>query len=183
MSEQIRMIAERMRELREIARYSMEEVASMLEIPVNEYVSYESGKKDIPIGFLNEFAARFNVDLTELLTGNSPKLHRYTLVRNDKGMCVKRRSPYQYHSLACNFINKKAEPFLVTVLPGNNSTVSLNTHPGQEFNYVLEGNLMIVIDGKELVLNKGDSLYFDATLPHGMKALDNERAKFLAIIF
>jgi mannose-6-phosphate isomerase-like protein (cupin superfamily) len=183
MSEQIKMIAERMRELRKIAGYSPDEVASLLNVTVNEYMGYEGGEQDIPIGFLNEFASKFDVDLTELLTGNSPKLHRYALVRNGKGMSVVRRTPYQYHSLAHNFVNKKAEPFLVTVLPGNNSSVSMNSHPGQEFNYVLEGNLMIVIDGKEFVLNKGDSLYFDATQPHGMKALDNVRAQFLAIIF
>jgi len=183
MSDQVRMIAQRMRELREIAGYTMDEAASMLKVPLDEYKGYESGEHDIPIGFLNDFADRFNVDLTELLTGNSPKLHRYALVRNGKGMSVERRAPYQYHSLAYNFINKKADPFLVTVLPGNNSTVSMNSHPGQEFNYVLEGSLMIVIDGKELILSKGDSLFFDATLPHGMKALDNEKAQFLAIIF
>jgi quercetin dioxygenase-like cupin family protein len=42
---------------------------------------------------------------------------------------------------------------------------------------------MIVIDGKEFVLNAGDSLYFDASLPHGMKAMESEPAEFLAIIF
>jgi quercetin dioxygenase-like cupin family protein len=183
MSEQILLIAARMRELREISGYTVEQVASMLNVPVNEYLEYESGNQDIPIGFLNEFANRFSVDLTELLTGNSPKLTRYSLVRNGKGISVVRRAPYKYQSLAYNFINKKAEPFLVTVLPGKTASVSMNSHPGQEFNYVVKGTLMIVIDGKEFVLNKGDSLYFDSTLPHGMKALDNEPAEFLAIIF
>lgn len=183
MSDQIRLIAARMRDLRDIAGFSEKEVASMLNISVDEYMGYESGSQDIPIGFLNEFANRFNVDLTELLTGNSPKLTRYSLVREGKGMIVERRAPYHYRSLAYNFINKKAEPFLVTVLPNENASVSMNSHPGQEFNYVVKGSLMIVIDGKEFVLNEGDSLYFDATLPHGMKAMDSEPAEFLAIIF
>lgn len=182
-SEQIKMIAARMRELREIAGYSYEEVASMLNVSTDEYISYENAAQDIPIGFLNEFANRFNVDLTELLTGKSPKLTRYALVRSGKGVNVERRAPYKYQSLAYNFINKKAEPFLVTVMPNGSSEISLNTHPGQEFNYVVEGTLMIVIDGKEFILNKGDSLYFDSNLPHGMKALGNQTAEFLAIIF
>ena len=183
MSEQIRLIAARMRELREIAGFTAQQVASMLNIASDEYTGYESGDQDIPIGFLNEFANRFNVDLTELLTGNSPKLTRYALVRDGKGMSVERRAPYQYHSLAYNFINKKAEPFLVTVCPDENASISKNSHPGQEFNYVLKGSLMIVIDEKGFVMNKGDSLYFDASLPHGMKALGSEAAEFLAIIF
>lgn len=183
MSEQIRLIAARMKDLREISGYTFEQVASMLNIPVEEYSAYESGTRDIPIGFLNEFANRFNVDLTELLTGNSPKLTRYALVRNGKGMSVERRAPYQYHSLAHNFIHKKAEPFLVTVLPNDNTSISTNSHPGQEFNYILKGTLLIVIDEKEFIMNQGDSLYFDASLPHGMKALGSEPAQFLAIIF
>jgi len=183
MSEQIRMIAARMKELREIAGFSVQQVASMLNITEDEYAGYESGNQDIPIGFLNEFANRFNVDLTELLTGKSPKLTRYSLVRNGKGMSVERRAPYQYHSLAYNFINKKAEPFLVTVQPNENSQVSKNSHPGQEFNFILKGTMIIVIDDKEFVMNQGDSLYFDATLLHGMKALGSEPAQFLAIIF
>lgn len=182
MSEQIKMIAARMRELREIAGYSPEEVASMLNVSEEDYSAYESASQDIPIGFLNEFANRFNVDLTELLTGNSPKLTRYSLVRSGKGVNVERRAPYKYQSLAYNFINNKAEPFLVTVLPNNNTAISMNSHPGQEFNYVVEGTLMIVIDGKEFILNKGDSLYFDSNLPHGMKALGNQTAEFIAVI-
>jgi quercetin dioxygenase-like cupin family protein len=60
--------------------------------------------------------------------------------------------------------------------------IHLNSHPGQEFNYVLEGTLKIVIDGHELVLEVGDSLYFDATKPHGMQAIGDQTARFLAII-
>ncbi len=183
MTEQIKMIATRMHELREISGLSINDTAALLKISVDDYTGYENGKKDIPIGILNEFAVKFNVDLTELLTGNSPKLHRYMLVRKGKGMRVERRAPYQYQSLAYNFAHKKAEPFLVTVHPSSTSDVPMNSHPGQEFNYVMEGTLLIIINGKEFVLNKGDSIYFDANLRHGMKALDDHSAEFLAIIF
>ena len=111
MSEQIKMIAARMRELREIAGYSYDDVASMLNISKEVYIAYENAAQDIPIGFLNEFANRFNVDLTELLTGKSPKLTRYSLVRSGKGVNVDRRAPYKYQSLAYNFINKRLSLF------------------------------------------------------------------------
>jgi quercetin dioxygenase-like cupin family protein len=47
---------------------------------------------------------------------------------------------------------------------------------------VMEGRLLLNIDGKDIVLNEGDSLYFDSTKPHGMQALDGKTVKFLAII-
>ena len=65
---------------------------------------------------------------------------------------------------------------------GDDEPVSLNSHPGQEFNLVLEGTLKIVIGKYELILHEGDALYFDSTYEHGMIALDNRPAKFLAVI-
>ena len=47
---------------------------------------------------------------------------------------------------------------------------------------MIEGSMKIVVDGKEMILEEGDSLYFDATKPHGMQALNGATAKFLAII-
>ena len=184
MSEQIRQIAARIKELREISGISVEELAREFNIPVELYKEYESGNADIPVSFLYEIANKFNVELTAILTGEGPRLRTYALVRNGKGVSVERRKEYKYQSLAYNFIDKKAEPFMVVVDPDSeDSPVHFNSHPGQEFNYVLEGTLKIIIDGHELILNEGDSLYFDSGYKHGMKAMNGKPAKFLAIIF
>lgn len=183
MSRQIEQIASRIKELREIAGVSMQSLAKKFNIPIETYQAYESGKSDIPVSFLYKISNEFKVEMTALLTGEGPRLHTYALVRKGKGVSVERRKEYKYQSLAYNFVNKKAEPFLVTVEPEpEDSPVHYNTHPGQEFNYVLEGKLKIIIDGHELILNEGDSLYFDSSRNHGMKALDNKPAKFLALI-
>jgi transcriptional regulator with XRE-family HTH domain len=180
---QLEQIAERIVELRNIAGISLESLAKGIRISTDTYRRYESGEVDIPIGVLYEVAGYFNIELTEILTGEAPKLHKYCIARKDRGVEVERRSPYRYQSLAYNFIHKKAEPFMVTAEPApENAKVSLNSHPGQEFDLVLEGKLMIVIDGKELVLDEGDSIFFDSGAEHGMKALGGARARFLAVI-
>lgn len=181
MSEQIKQIAQRIRELREISNFSVEELAKEFHITAEQYEQYESGNVDIPVSFLYAVANKFNVELTAILTGEDPKLHIYSLVRKGKGLKVERRKDYDYQNLAYNFVNKKAEPFLVTVQP-ENKKINFNTHVGQEFNYVIEGTLKIVIDKHEFILNEGDSLYFDSSYPHGMQALDGKPAKFLAVI-
>ena len=183
MSDQIKQIAARIKELREISGISIEDLAKEFKITAETYQEYESGNKDIPVSFLYEISNKFNVELTAILTGGGPKLHTYALVRKGKGISVDRRKQYKYQNLAYNFIQKKAEPFLVSVEPdAENAPMHFNSHPGQEFNYVLEGSLKIIINEHELVLNEGDSLYFDSGASHGMKALDNKPAKFLAII-
>ncbi len=181
MNEQIQLIAARIKELREIAGISAESFARELNIDTDEFLSYESGNTDIPVGFLYKVAHRFNLELSSLLRGDEPKLHVYSVVRKGKGLNVDRRKQYKYESLAFNFIHKKAEPFIVTVEPGA-STLEFNAHPGQEFNYVLEGTLMIVVDGHEIILNGGDCVYFDSGYKHAMKAMNDQRARFLAVI-
>ncbi len=183
MNEQIQLIAERIQELREIAGISAESFASELNIETELLLNYESGKTDIPVGFLYKLAHRFNMELSALLRGDEPKLHVYSVVRKGKGLNVDRRKQYRYENLAYNFIHKKAEPFIVTVSPDpENLPLEFNSHPGQEFNYVLEGTLMIVVDGHEIILNEGDSVYFDSGYQHAMKALNNQKSRFLAFI-
>ena len=125
------------------------------------------------------------MELSSLLTGEEPRLHGYCLTRAGKGVSVNRRHAYGYQALAANFRDKQAEPFLVTVDPHTHPAdghSALNSHPGQEFDYVLEGTLQITLGTHELVLEAGDSLFFDSGVPHGMKALNGQNAKFLALI-
>ena len=124
----------------------------------------------------------FKIELTEILTGKSPKLHNYCLVKDGEGIEVERYKGYKFQSLAFNFINKKVEPLLVTVEPEENKKMSLVTHPGQEFNYVLEGRIKIILGGNEIEMSKGDSIYFDPQYLTVKLHLITKLAKFITII-
>lgn len=183
MTEEMMQIARRIKELRDISGFSPETMAKETGITVDEYLLFESGAADIPVSFIYRIAQLFNVELTVLLGGNNPKLHIYGIVRKGKGLNLERRKQYKYENLAYNFLNKKAEPFMVTVDPGlPPESVHFNSHPGQEFNYVIEGTLLINIDGHELILNEGDSIYFNSGYRHMMKALNDKQVRFLAIV-
>ena len=115
--------------------------------------------------------------------GDEPKMSSYFVTRKNKGVAVERVKAYKYQSLAAGFAHRKGNPFLVTVHPKPEGTpIYRNTHPGQEFNYVLQGRMLIEVNGKQLILEEGDSIYFDSEQPHGMMALDGEKVCFLAII-
>ncbi len=183
MTEQIKQIAARIREIREISGVSAEVLALKLGLPEELYNRYESGDTDIPVGIVFEISEMFNVELSVLLGGNNPKLHVYSIVRKGKGLRLERRQQYRYESLAWNFMNKKAEIFMVTIDPKPEDTLlEFNSHPGQEFNYVLEGAMMTIIDGHEIILTEGDSIFFDSGYNHAMKALNNEQVRFLAMV-
>jgi len=182
MSQSIIQIAERVREVREISELTQNDAAQKLNISLETYIQYENTGMGIPISVLYEMARIFSVDLTELLTGKPPRLHNYCLVRDGEGVKVERYKGYDFQSLAFNFINKKVEPLLVTVEPEESKKISLVTHPGQEFNYILEGKIKVILGGNEIEMSKGDSVYFDPAIPHGQIALGGETARFLTII-
>lgn len=181
MTEKIGQIAVRLKGLRELEGLTQEEVSTQCGIPFELYMQYESGEIDIPVSFLYEVAEKFGVDLTAILTGENPRLKVYSHIKKGEGLSVDRRKEYEYQNLSYNFINKKAETFIVTV-PAESESIAENVHPGQEFNYMLQGRLEIMINGHSVIMEEGDSIYFDSTYPHGMRALDNKKAKFLAVI-
>jgi transcriptional regulator with XRE-family HTH domain len=183
MNEQIKQIAERIKEIREISGVSAETMADRLGVEREKYILYEEGDNDIPVGVIFNISELFNIELSVLLGGDNPKLRIYGIVRNGKGLRLERRKQYRYESLAFNFMHKKAEPFMVTIDPNPQDTfLEFNSHPGQEFNYVIRGTMLTNIDGHEVILNEGDSIYFDSGYKHAMKALNNDQVKFLAIV-
>ncbi len=182
MERQIIEIADRLKGMRETLEISLEKAAHTCETTVEQYLKYESGESDIPVSILHRMARHFGFDITTLLTGEQPHVHTFSLTRKGKGIMVQRRRSYNYESLASNFINRKADPYFVIVEPKEDPEMILNAHPGQEFNYVLEGQLKICIGDNELILNPGDSVYFDSALPHGMQAMNDRVARFLAVV-
>lgn len=181
MNTQIRQIAQRLRGLRDALELTVAQAAMKTGIPEADIIRYESGESDIPISFISQVSQTFDVEITALISGNEPHVKTYYITRNNTGARVERTTAYKYLSLAAGFQNAEMEPFEVTVEPSE-QPVTQNTHPGQEFDYVLEGSVQLNIGDTILVLNEGDSIYFDASMPHGMKALGARYVKFLAII-
>lgn len=181
MAEEIKQIASRIKELREICGYSVENTAKMLGIDKEKYLGYEENGEDIPISVIYKLANEFKVDFSEILTGSSPKLNTFCAIKKGQGINVDRYAGYHFESLGYKFKNRFMEPMLVSVAPDNKDH-KLVVHDGQEFNYVLEGTILVEFGDESVILNEGDSIYFDSTLPHGQQALNGKEAKFLTII-
>ncbi len=183
MDEQIKQIAERLRGLREVLELKVEEVAKDCDLSVEEYNKAESGESDISVSMLQKIARKYGVALDALMFGEEPKMSSYFVTRAGMGTSIERTKAYKYQSLAAGFKDRIADPFIVTVEPkGEDCPMTFNSHTGQEFNLVVSGRMLISINGKELILDEGDSIYFDSKQPHGMKALDGKSVQFLAVI-
>ncbi|MDR3113497.1 MAG: cupin domain-containing protein [Endomicrobium sp.] len=182
MCDALKQIGQRIKAMREISELSTEDFAKSIKVDLETYLQYEKGEADIPVSVLSAISQTYKVELTALLTGGEPKLQRVCMVKKGKGLSIERRKEYKYQDLAYNFVHKKAEIFLVSVEPSRCPPSHAYSHHGHEFNYVLEGTIKIIHDGKEYILEQGDSIYFDSGFNHTMSAIGDKTAKFLAVI-
>ena len=181
MDEQLKEMGLRLRELREINGFTEEELAKRLNMKTEDYCKYEEGETDFSFSFMFNVATIFGVDVFNLLSGNSPVLSDCAVVRNGHEFFIKKEGAYVYKHLAFTFKNKKSEPFFVMSMPGEEDT-ELHSHEGQEFNFVLSGSMKFKIGNMSYDLNKGDSVYFNSAIPHGIKVLGDKPVKFLAVV-
>ena len=181
MEDHIKAIVQRLAGLREVMQLSIEDFAEKCQIDAETYRKVESGENDISVTMLQKIAREHHISLDELLFGTEPRTNKYFVTRSGRGFAIERVKAYRYQSLAAGFKGRVMTPLLVSVDP-NDRPITLNQHDGQEFDAVVSGELLIHIDGHEVVLREGDTIYFDARLKHGMKALNQQPAKFLAII-
>ena len=88
-----------------------------------------------------------------------------------------------YHSLSEGKDNRHLEPFVIDILPNENPKFDLSTHEGEEFIYVLEGEVEINYGKNNYVLKKGDSIYYDSIVKHHVHGYNGQKARILAVVY
>ncbi len=185
MSSELQEFAGRLRSLRELSDITVEEMAEVCGVTVEEYLNCEEGKHDFPFTFIYKAAQKLGVDMADLLTGEGPRLSIISVVRNGMGVQIKRQKGLNYFNLGYHFKDRYAEPFLVEGKYDpeiDNQPIPMVYHEGQEFDYVLKGHLRVRVDQNEVVLNPGDAIYFDSGHPHGNVPTGGEDCLFLAVV-
>ena len=183
MSDVIKQIGLRLQGLRESLEMTKETFAASCDVPLQDYIDYENGEKDMSISIMRRISEEFNIDISVLMFDDEPKMSSYFITRKGKGLSIKRVDRYKYQTLAGGFNNRKGEVFEVTIEPRvAELPLQTSSHGGQEFNMVLKGKMKLFIDKKDLILNEGDSIYFDSSKPHCMQPMDGKPVKFLAVV-
>ena len=185
MDNQLHEIAERIREMRVIMDFSVQEMAEKTEVTVEEYEQYEAGKLDFPFTFIHKCSLAFGVGMSDLLEGRSAKLSSYTVTRKGEGQATAKEEGIEIRNLAPMFRKKISEPYWVKYEYDEkllNKPIHLTKHSGQEFDYVMQGRLKVQVGDNVEYLSEGDSIYYNSSTPHGMIAVDGTDCLFLAIV-
>ncbi len=178
-------VAVRIKEMREIFGYSVEEMAKRTEVTPEQYLDFESGKQDFPFTFIHKCSLAFNIGISDLLEGKSALLSSYTVTRKGQGQQTAKEDGIVISNLAPWFRKKISEPYFVTYQYSQelqDKPIHLTKHSGQEFDYVIKGKLKIQVGENVEYLSEGDSIYYNSSTPHGMIAVDGGECQFVAVV-
>ena len=119
-------MAARIREMREIIGYSVEQMAEKTEVSVEDYKAVEAGVVDPTFNFLHQCAIAFGIDINALLKGHSAHLSGYEVTRAGQGPLTAHESHMDIRNQAAMFRNRLGTPYWVT---DRKSTRLNSSHP------------------------------------------------------
>ncbi len=180
-------VGERVKAVREGRNLSLQDISQRTDLDVSLLEQIESGSVAPPLGVVIKLAKALNLKMGYFISGEEDRA--YTIVRKSDRKVVSRYDSkkgkyygYGYESLAPHKKNRHMEPFLVSLDPAETEE-ERSTHDGQEFIYVLEGAMEVRLDEEIHILEPGDSIYYDSTVPHLVKCHGDKRTKIVAVLY
>jgi transcriptional regulator with XRE-family HTH domain len=181
------LVGERVRRVREQRGLSLLDISQRTGIDVPTLGDIEEGRMAPPLGTVIKLAKALEMKMGFFISGEEEKA--YTVVRRGDRKVVSRFDAkkgkhygYEYESLAPLKKDRHMEPFLVTLQPAATEE-ERSTHDGQEFIFVLTGKMEVRLGDEVHVLEPGDSIYYDSTVPHLVKCHGEETTKILAVLY
>ena len=179
-------LGDRIRKARELHNLTIQELSNRTGIDADILKRVEANKMTPPLGELVKLGKALETSMSFFISPGADK--RITLVRADQRKEVSRHSGrssarygYFYESLAPEKANRLMEPFMITLTP--TEEVEPSTHDGQEFLFVLEGEIMAKVGEQTEHLRAGDAIYYDSSEAHFVKCVGGREAKLLAVLY
>ena len=177
-------IGRQVRQFRQQLNMTVVEVAKLAGLSPGMLSKIENGMTSPSLATLRALSGALNVPVTSFFR-KFEEQRDATLVRGGEGLMIERRgtrSGHQYRLLGPSVGKRVAvEPYLVT-LTEESEVFPLFQHPGSEFVYILEGEVIYRHADKTYHLKPGDSLFFDADAPHGPEEILSLPIRLLSVI-
>lgn len=177
------LICKRIRELRQLRRLTLQQVAERAGFSKSFLSKLEHCNVSISVATLSRLAAAFSVPLGEFFPIGGQEAEVIHVPRGSGRSVTGRRGhfPYEYEVLVPMRGRRQMEPILITI-DGRKTNFELREHPGEQFIYMLEGEMSYSCGNKQFRLVPGDCLYFPGHSPHGPKLRRNQKARYLVVL-
>ncbi len=144
---------------------TQQEIADFCGFTKSYLSKIEKGKVMPSIGVLAKISNFLNIKISYLLDEELFKEISHDKKAKIETQLIKTAKGYSMYPFASNQENKDMQPFYF-VTNKNEHVLHKTTHEGDEFFYVLEGEMLLKIGSEEYHLCAGDGLYFDARIEH-----------------
>ena len=181
-------VGEKVKTLREQKGLSLKELADSTGFSAALLSQMENHLVSPSLGTMIKVAKALGVRVGDLLgkTEGEP----FAIVRKDERKTVSRfaskegvKYGYSYESLGFEKKDRRMEPFIVTLEPATVKTSKTSVHEGEEFIFVLEGEMEVLLGNHTDVLYPGDSIYYDSNIPHHVQCHQDKVTKILAVLY
>jgi transcriptional regulator with XRE-family HTH domain len=180
-------IGAKIKELRRAKKLTLQDVANETGFSTALISQIENDNVSPPIATLSKIAHFFDVKIGHFFTENKEECPYEVIRSNERTVIPKVVSKdgtshgYYYESLSVRKKNTRMDPFLLTLNEKVTNTETYS-HNGEEFLFVIKGSAELLLDDERIVLNDGDSAYFDATLKHRLLSSGCDEVKVMVVV-
>ena len=189
MSENSTIVGSKIKSIRESKLISVEEIAERTGMSVDQINSIENDEYLPSLGPLIKIARALGVRLGTFLDDNDelgPVVcraeERADSISFSNGTTDARKH-MEYHSLAKQKMGRHMEPFIIDIQPSEDRQFKLSAHEGEEFIFVMDGEIEIDYGKEKYTLGKGDSIFYDSIVEHHVHGKAGKAAQILAVVY
>ena len=184
-------VGSKIKGLRETKNLSIEEIAERSGLTVEQINSIENDVNLPSLGPLIKIARALGVRLGTFMDDNDalgPVVTRAKDREKDSSISFSNgatdaRKHMEYHPLAQQKAGRHMEPFVIDINPEENPNFQLTAHEGEEFIYVMQGEVEIEYGKDKYLLTEGDSIFYDSIVKHHVHGAPGKSAKILAVVY
>lgn len=175
--------------MRESRNISLEELAGRANLKVDGIEKIENGELIPGLTPLLKIARGLGVrlgtflddqqEIGPVITGKDEKksITRFSDKDNPD------HSDLDFYSLALNKSGRHMEPFMIDIFPSSETDYRLSSHEGEEFIFVMRGEIEIIYGKDTYIVKEGESIYYDSIVKHHVHSHGTEAAKILAVVY
>lgn len=183
-------VGEKIRSLREMKNISLDEMVERTQLSMEQLISIEESGTLPSLAPLIKIARALGVRLGTFLddAGNNGAVvcrgdERSNGIRFSNDDKSSSKQHMEYFSLSNAKDDRHIEPFVINILPNSEEDYSLSSHEGEEFIFVMEGEVEIVYGKHTYLLKAGDSIHYDSIVKHHVHGFKGQSAKIIAVIY
>jgi len=174
-------IGSKVKKLRNSKKMTLKELSESTGFSIGFLSQVERGISAVATDSLSKIAEGLGVELSYFFT-NPKRKKKYVLRSYEREIYQVQDAGFIMYQLTSEISDKEMLPRLIELLPQSiDEPVDISPHEGEEFIYVLEGVLTLLINGEQYDLFPGDTAHFKADIPHNWQNNTNKLVKFLEV--